>query len=123
LKSKDKHPRHLELIFRLFIGKNLAIFPTKIFFKYPSIELLGFYINAFGLITTKNHIKAFRKLEFLCIFKVLKIYLKSFRFFQYLILYHAILLAPFQKQKIALFAIGRQKKIVNKNPKSIRRIT
>jgi hypothetical protein len=61
--AKD-HLRHLEKMFQLFISRNIAINPKKSFIGYPSVELLGFVIDAFGMATTAERIAAFKGLQF-----------------------------------------------------------
>ncbi|KHE82160.1 hypothetical protein GE21DRAFT_1214151, partial [Neurospora crassa] len=60
----DNYYKHLNAIFSLFVSKNIILSPKKSYLEYPSIELLGFYINSFGLSTTKERIEAFRILAF-----------------------------------------------------------
>ncbi|KHE78261.1 hypothetical protein GE21DRAFT_1223863, partial [Neurospora crassa] len=62
--SINNYFKYLEIIFVLFISKNIILSPKKSYFGYPNIEFLSFYINSFSLFTTKDRIKAFRKLAF-----------------------------------------------------------
>jgi predicted HAD superfamily hydrolase len=67
-----EYKRYLEAIFSLFKSKNIALAPTKLFISYPSIELLRFYIDLFGLITTAKRIAIFKNLAFPSILKALE---------------------------------------------------
>ena len=68
----EQYKQHLKTIFRLFLSKNIAISPTKLYIVYLDIELLGFRVNSLGLTTTKERIVAFRNLAFLDSLKVLE---------------------------------------------------
>ena len=48
----DDYVKHLEALFQLFYDKNIAIAPAKSYMGYPSVELLGFYVDSLGLTTT-----------------------------------------------------------------------
>ncbi|KAM7182634.1 hypothetical protein V8F20_012857, partial [Naviculisporaceae sp. PSN 640] len=62
---KKEYFKYLEIVFKLFIKKNLMIFPIKSFFRYPIIKLLGFRVDFFGLFNIEFYIKAFQDLAFL----------------------------------------------------------
>ena len=44
--------KYLNDIFTLFKSRDIILSPAKSFIRYPLIELLGFYINTFGLSLT-----------------------------------------------------------------------
>ena len=71
---------------------------------YPSVELLGFYIDSLGLSTTAKRMEAFSKLEFPGTLKALETYLRVAGFLQTMILYFAKILEPLQLRKTALLA-------------------
>ncbi len=48
----DDYAKHLEALFQLFCDKNIAIALAKLYVGYPSVELLGFYVDSLGLTTT-----------------------------------------------------------------------
>jgi hypothetical protein len=50
----EDYVKYLEIVFQLFTNKNIAISPKKSFVGYPSVELLGFYVDVFGLATTDS---------------------------------------------------------------------
>src|SRR5216117_1903990 len=49
--SESDHLQHLETIFQLFTDRRLSISPKKSWIAYPSVELLGFRVNALGCAT------------------------------------------------------------------------
>ena len=104
----EQYEQHLKTIFQLFLSKNIAILPIKLYVVYLDMELLGFRVNSLGLTTTKERIIAFRNLAFLDSLKVLEQYLGASGFLQHLILYFAKLSKPLQIQKIAFLALGRK---------------
>jgi hypothetical protein len=110
------HIKHLNAIFKLFTSKGLSISPKKSHIGYPSVELLGFRVDAFGLSTTRDRMEAFQKLEFPTQLKALETYLGATGFLRHLIPYYAQLAEPLQNRKTALLAKGRKEgRIVNGN--------
>lgn len=104
----DEHARHLEEIFTLFTSKGIAISPVKSYLGYPSVELLGFRVDAFGMSTTEERLEAFRQLTFPRQLKALEQYLGFSGFLRYLLPYYAQCAEPLQKRKTALLAEGRK---------------
>lgn len=47
------------MIFSLFEKHGLSLSPEKSYVGFESVELLGFYVDAFGLSTTKERTQAF----------------------------------------------------------------
>lgn len=62
--SEEEHFAHLSTIFELFSELGISISAKKSFLAYPSVELLGFRVDAFGLSTTTDRIAAFKNLVF-----------------------------------------------------------
>jgi hypothetical protein len=60
----EDHLRHLDDVFEVFREKNIAISPAKSYIGYPSVVLLGFYVDAFGLATTDSRIQGSKDIEF-----------------------------------------------------------
>jgi hypothetical protein len=73
----------------LFAQKSILIAPKKLFIKYSLVELLGFQVNALGLLTTKDRIAAFQKLKFPAQLKALESYLGVTGFLRHLRSYYA----------------------------------
>ncbi len=48
--------KYLGTVFSLFEKKNININPEKSFIGYFSVELLGFYIDAFSIYSTEDRI-------------------------------------------------------------------
>ena len=63
--TAEQHFVNFKTVFRLFFNKNIAIFLTKLFFKYLFVKLLSFRINTLNLLITINRFAAFRNLTFL----------------------------------------------------------
>ena len=90
----EQYEQYLKTIFQLFLSKNIAISPIKLYIAYLDVELLGFRVNSLGLTTTKECVVAFYNLAFLDLLKALEQYLGASSFLQYLILYFAKLSEP-----------------------------
>ncbi|KAK3339543.1 hypothetical protein B0H65DRAFT_433267, partial [Neurospora tetraspora] len=56
--------------------RNISIGPSKSFYAFPSIIILGRIIDSFGLITIKKKLKAITKLKFPKTLENLKIFIK-----------------------------------------------
>jgi hypothetical protein len=113
----DDHLQHLNTIFGLFADKRISLAPKKSFIGYPSVELLGFQVDALGLSTMKDRMAAFQSLEFPAQLKALETYLGATGFLRHLIPYYAQLAEPLQKRKTALLAKGRAEgRVINGNP-------
>ncbi|KAL8366740.1 hypothetical protein RB595_010549 [Gaeumannomyces hyphopodioides] len=113
----EEHTEHLTLIFKLFLSKNIALSPPKAFVGFPSVELLGFYVDALGLLTTAERIQGFQGLEFPRTLKALETYLGSTGFLRAMISYYAQRVEPLQKRKVELLAKGRREgKLPPNNP-------
>lgn len=104
----DEYIKYLNTIFNLFVLKNIVLSPKKSYLGYPSIELLGFYVNGFGLSITKERFQAFKNLVFLNNLNALKQYISSTSFLQYLISYYTQLVEPLRTHKITLLNEGRK---------------
>ena len=106
--TAEDHLRDLDAVFKTFSRKNIAISPTKSFIGYPSVELLRFYVDSFGLTTTGEKVAAFKQLAFLATLKALEHYIGATGFLRHLIPYYAKLLEPLQGCKTVLLAQGRK---------------
>lgn len=61
--TKEEHLNHLDKVFARFDEIGLAICAKKSFLGYPSITLLGFSVDGYGVSITKDRIAAIRKLQ------------------------------------------------------------
>ncbi|KAK3401503.1 hypothetical protein B0T20DRAFT_317163, partial [Sordaria brevicollis] len=75
-------------IFDFFTSKNIALLLKKSYITYPNIKLLKFKINALDFSIFKKRLKVFKNLKFLNTLKLLKKYIKGFKFIRYLLLYY-----------------------------------
>jgi len=85
----NDHAKHLEDIFSLFQEKNININPEKSYIKYPTVELLRYYVDALGMYSTEDRTQGFYKLEFPSILKALETYLEATGFLRSMIPYYA----------------------------------
>ncbi|CBF84359.1 uncharacterized protein ANIA_02616 [Aspergillus nidulans FGSC A4] len=60
----DEHLSHLHQVFARLQSLNLSLDPKKSFIGYPSVQLLGQHVDAFGLTTDKEKIAAIQRLRF-----------------------------------------------------------
>ena len=98
----DKHLSHLYQIFARLQSLNLSLDPKKSFIGYPSVQLLGQHVDAFGLTTDKEKIAAIQRLWFLETLCQLESYLGITRYLQHYILKYASIVAPLCNWKTRL---------------------
>ena len=67
--------KKLRILFKIFLKYNISIKPTKSFFNYPNVRLLGQQVNFLGLTTLEKKLWAIKHLTYLEILGVLKSYL------------------------------------------------
>ena len=72
----------------MFSEKNVSLSLEKSFIGYPSIELLGFYIDTLGIYSTEEKTQSFQKLEFPSTLKALETYLRATGFLCNMIPYY-----------------------------------
>ena len=88
----------------------------KSFIGYPSVELLGFHVDALGIHSTEDRTQGFRQLEFPATLKALETYLGATGFLRIMIPYYAQISDALHRRKVAMLAKGRQKgRVVDKN--------
>jgi hypothetical protein len=71
------------------------------------VELLGFYVDAFGLTATESRIQGFKDIVFPSTLKALEAYLGACGYLRTMVPYFAQLAEPLQRRKVALLAEGR----------------
>lgn len=98
----DKHVKHLQAIFELFVEHNVALNPQKSYIGYPSITLLGQKVNGFGLTSALEKIAAISNWKFPHNLKLLESYLGFTNWLRDYIPYYAQKINPLQKQKTLL---------------------
>ncbi|KAM4067500.1 reverse transcriptase (RNA-dependent DNA polymerase) [Hirsutella rhossiliensis] len=107
-KTEKEHLQHLSKIFQLFERFNLTMSPKKSWIGYPSVQLLGFRVDAFGMSTTEHRLAAFAKLEFPDQLSVLESYIGATGYIRHLLPYYGALIEPLQRRKTQLLAQGRE---------------
>ncbi|KAK3396764.1 hypothetical protein B0T20DRAFT_356200, partial [Sordaria brevicollis] len=63
---------YFDIIFSLFVSKNIILSPKKSYVGYFNVEFLNFYVNKFGIFIIKDYIEIFKNLTFPFNLKVLK---------------------------------------------------
>lgn len=74
-KSLPDFLEKLRILFNIFLEYNISIKPTKSFFNYPNIELLGKKINFLGLTTSEEKLRAISFFNYSETLSVLEYYL------------------------------------------------
>ena len=74
-KTLDQHLTHLELVFQKLEDMNIKLEPTKAYLGFPSVKLLGQRVDALGLTTPEDKIRAIQDLAFPATLRDLEIYL------------------------------------------------
>src|SRR6266566_3072364 len=90
----NNHIKHLEDIFSLFREKNISINLEKSYIRYPTVELLRYYIDTLGIYSMEDQMQSFYKLEFPSTLKALKTYLGAIGFLCSIIPYYTQIADP-----------------------------
>ncbi|RMJ21267.1 Integrase core domain-containing protein, partial [Aspergillus sp. HF37] len=113
-KTFEDHLFHLDQIFACLESYNVAIAPHKSFIGYPDVQLLGQRVDAMGLTTTEDKIKAVQELKFPRTLSDLESYIGLVSCFRQYIHRFAAKLDPLQRRKTLLLkgspAAGRSRK-------------
>lgn len=88
----------LHILFDIFLEYNISIKPSKSFFNYPDVELLGQRVNSLGLTTSEEKLRAINLLNYPEILSALKYYLGLIGYLRN----YAQLAAPLQALKSSL---------------------
>ncbi|KAL8377036.1 hypothetical protein RB595_007933 [Gaeumannomyces hyphopodioides] len=75
---------------------------------YPSVELLGFYVDSLGLSNTQDRIQGFKDWQMPTTLKELESYIGAAGWLRTMIAYFAQLAEPLQERKNALLTAGRK---------------
>lgn len=89
----------LRTLFEIFLAYNISISPTKSYFNYPHVVLLGQRVDSLGLTTSKQKLKAIKFLTYPNILGALKYYLGLTGYLRSYIYFYAQLWTPFQPLK------------------------
>ncbi len=90
----NDYMEHLEDIFSLFREKNISINSKKSYIRYPTVELLKYYIDVLEIHSTEDRTQGFYELEFPSILKTLETYLRAIGFLRSMIPYYAQIADP-----------------------------
>lgn len=101
-KSLSDLLKNLHILFNIFLKYNISIKPTKIFFNYPDIGLLGQWVNFLGPTTSEEKFRAIKHLIYPKTLSVLKYYLGLTGYFCNYIYFYAQLAFPLQALKTSL---------------------
>lgn len=120
-KSMNDHIQHLRQVFTLFVEKGISIKPTKVFLGYSDVNLLGQHVNALGLSTSEEKLRAISQLKFPRTLSELEHYLGFTGFLRSYIYYYAGVSRPLQDLKTLLLKAspkeGRQRKTYSSKTK------
>lgn len=89
-------------MFKIFLKYNISIKPTKSYFNYPNVGLLGQQVNSLGLTTSAEKLKAIRFLTYPNTLGALKYYFGLTGYLRNYIHFYAQLAVPLQALKTAL---------------------
>ena len=108
-KTLEKYIQHLHQVFKKLAYIGICLSPEKSFFAYPTIHLLGQRVNAFGLFTAKNKLRAISTLRFPTTLLQLEIYLGITGYLKHYVNYFAFKANPLEIRKATLNKILRYK--------------
>ena len=78
---------------------SILIKPLKAFLSYPSVRLLGQYVDSLSFATAEEKLEAIAQLEFLKNLKVLETYLGLTSWLRQYVPFYAAVLAPLQDRR------------------------
>lgn len=98
----EEHLEHLNRLFSMFREKRVNLSPGKSFIGYPSVRLLGQRVDALGMTTSEDKIKAISEKTFPEHLKDLETYLGMTGWLRHTIAGYAQIALPLQKRKTLL---------------------
>ena len=101
-KSLSDLLKKLRILFDIFLEYNISIKPTKSFFNYPDVGLLGQQVSSLGLTTSEEKLRAIKHLTYPKTLGALEYYLELTGYPCNYIHFYAQLAAPLQAFKISL---------------------
>ncbi len=101
-RTLQEHEQHLQEVFQVLSDKNICLAPEKSFIGYPSVQLLGQRVNALGLATTDDKLRAITSLEFPRTLRQLETYLGLTGYLRQYIPHYAAIVKPLQLRKTLL---------------------
>lgn len=109
LRTLDKHIQHLHQIFSRLAYTGICLSPEKSFLAYSTIHLLGQRVDAFGLSTTKDKLRAISALRFPTTLQQLETYLGITEYLKHYVGYYAFKANPLEVRKALLNKMLRDK--------------
>ena len=100
--SFKEHLLHLDLLFNTLSRLNITLEPAKSYIRYLSIQLLSLHVDALGMTTLEERIKAITSIEFLITLADIEHYLSLTGSLQYYIHNYAAKAAPLKDRKVLL---------------------
>jgi hypothetical protein len=117
-KTFREHLKHLRILFRIFLRKDITINSLKTFLRYQSVILLEQRVNALELITAKEKLKAIVLLKFSKNLTALERYLELAEYLRDKIYFFVEIFKSFQELKIKLLKDSlkenRRKEFINR---------
>lgn len=110
-----EHCYHLKLVFKELLKLRLKLAPKKAFIGFPSIRLLGQRVDALGLYTPQDKLKAIQSLKFPLTLKDLEHYIGLTSWFRNYIDRFAAKIEPLQARKTALLKGAPKDSPTNRN--------
>ncbi|KAI1002601.1 hypothetical protein K3495_g5603 [Podosphaera aphanis] len=112
------HLRDLRSVFQKLTNHNIHLSPKKCFLNYPSVALLGQKVDALGLASAEDKLRATLSLRFSATLKQLEYYLGLTSWLRQYIENYAKEAAPLQARKIRLNTELRANNHAGKNRKT-----
>jgi hypothetical protein len=106
--NEADHLKHLEEIFSLFTKKRVSLSANKSFLGYPSVQLLGFKVDAFGLSNTEDRTAAIRRIQFPKTLQDLERWIGMTGYLRHLIPRFSKRIGPLQDRKTLMLAQARE---------------
>ena len=100
--SLEEHLKHLNLVFQALSDMNIHLAPAKAFLGYPSVQLLGQYVDVLGLATSEDKLAAIRNLEFPRTLAALERYLGMTGYLKQYVPYYSAIVKSLQERKTLL---------------------
>lgn len=111
----EEHLVHLDAVFSELSHFNICLSPKKSFLAYPSVQLLGQRVDALGLATDVDKLKAIAQLAFPRTLRQLEHYLGLTGYLRQYIPYYSGVTKPLQQRKAKLNQILRSRTSVAGN--------
>lgn len=101
-KTFEDHLIHLQAVFGLLDSYNITLDPKKSFLGYPSVPLLGQRVDAFGMTTSEEKLRAISELKFPQNLNDLEIYIGLTGYMRQYVPHYAAKIEPLQRLKTEL---------------------